>query len=442
MDSILVTGGAGFIGSHLVESAARARRPRRRARQLRPASTIPRSSARTSRGRAARRASASSRGTSATRALVDESCCARAHRRGRAPRRAGRRAPVDRGPRALRRRQRDRDGERCSRPAVAHARRAGSSSARRRRSTATTRRSRSPRTTGSTSRSRPTPRPRRRASCSCHDLHAPARHRDVACLRFFTVYGPRQRPEMAIHKFARKLAAGEVGARCSATDRSARDYTYVDDIVDGVMPRPRPRAGAFSVWNLGGSRTTTLADLVDKIARGLGVRPRVATQPAQPGDVERTWADIAPRAARARLGADDAISTPGSRASWNGSRPRARNAASEGDAMNITVVGTGYVGLVSGACFAEFGNHVTCVDNDQAKIEQLRAGTMPIYEPGLDGARRAQRARGAAGVRDRHRAADPRRARRPRRGRDARRATTAAPTCRSSWRSPRRSRAT
>ena len=51
--------------------------------------------------------------------------------------------------------------------------------------------------------------------------------------------------------------------------------------------------------------------------------------------------------------------------------------------MNITVVGSGYVGLVTGACFSEFGNHVTCVDNDAAKIERLASGEMPIYEPGL-----------------------------------------------------------
>jgi UDPglucose 6-dehydrogenase len=52
--------------------------------------------------------------------------------------------------------------------------------------------------------------------------------------------------------------------------------------------------------------------------------------------------------------------------------------------MNICVVGTGYVGLVTGACFAEFGNPVTCVDNDLDKIEKLEQGVMPIYEPGLD----------------------------------------------------------
>ena len=52
--------------------------------------------------------------------------------------------------------------------------------------------------------------------------------------------------------------------------------------------------------------------------------------------------------------------------------------------MNICVVGTGYVGLVTGAVFADLGNDVVCVDNDQKKIEALRAGQMPIYEPGLE----------------------------------------------------------
>ena len=124
----------------------------------------------------------------------------------------------------------------------------------------------------------------------CHSYHH-LFQMEVACLRFFTVYGPRQRPEMAIHKFARQMTSG--GAVEQYGDgSSSRDYTYVSDIVNGIV-LALERCRGFHVWNLGGSRTTSLGDLVTKIARGLGVEPEIRRRPMQAGDVERTWADVA-----------------------------------------------------------------------------------------------------------------------------------------------------
>lgn len=65
--------------------------------------------------------------------------------------------------------------------------------------------------------------------------------------------------------------------------------------------------------------------------------------------------------------------------------------------MRIAVIGTGYVGLVSGACFSDFGHDVTCVDTNKAKIDALKAGRIPIWEPGLEALVKANTERGRLG---------------------------------------------
>jgi UDP-glucuronate 4-epimerase len=114
----------------------------------------------------------------------------------------------------------------------------------------------------------------------------------VIALRYFTAYGPRQRPDMAIHKFTRAIARGEPIV-LFGDGSSRRDYTYIDDIVTGTVAAiERVAAGRFDVVNLGGTATTTLADLVATIERVVGRRAIVDRQPDQPGDVPLTFANI------------------------------------------------------------------------------------------------------------------------------------------------------
>src|SRR6185312_14408744 len=69
---------------------------------------------------------------------------------------------------------------------------------------------------------------------------------------------------------------------------------------------------------------------------------------------------------------------------WRPIRARRDRSLPESDFMRIAMIGTGYVGLVSGACLSEFGHDVVCIDKDAAKVETLRAGGIPIFEPGLE----------------------------------------------------------
>lgn len=140
----------------------------------------------------------------------------------------------------------------------------------------------------------------------CHVYHHLYGMR-IAALRLFTVYGPWQRPDLAIHRFTRLLSEGRPIEQFG-DGSSERDYTHVDDIIQGVLGALRwteaPEPG-FEIFNLGESRTIRLDRLVALIAGALGVEPVIEQRPPQPGDVRRTWADISK--AQSLLGYEPAV---------------------------------------------------------------------------------------------------------------------------------------
>ena len=111
-------------------------------------------------------------------------------------------------------------------------------------------------------------------------------------LRFFTVYGPRQRPDLAIHKFARLMQAGKP-IPVFGDGSTRRDYTYVDDIVAGIVGAIRYQATPYEVVNVGNNRTVSLNELIAGLEQALGVKAVLERKPEQPGDVPQTWADVA-----------------------------------------------------------------------------------------------------------------------------------------------------
>jgi UDP-glucuronate 4-epimerase len=123
----------------------------------------------------------------------------------------------------------------------------------------------------------------------------------IVALRYFTVYGARQRPDLAIHQFTRKIHAGEpIDQFGDGTTR--RDYTYIDDIIQGTMAASKYDGPAFDVFNLGESDTIQLKDLISAIERELGKKAKINCLPEQPGDMSLTCADISK--ARKLLGYD------------------------------------------------------------------------------------------------------------------------------------------
>src|SRR6185436_14756881 len=123
-----------------------------------------------------------------------------------------------------------------------------------------------------------------------HEKHAAS----VAVLRFFSVYGPRQRPDLAARKLGTLMLQGRP-VPVYGNGGSERDYTWVDDIIDGVVSAiawTRKAPGGHEIINLGGGQATPLSRLIELLASALDVEPRIERCPMQPGDVERTCADI------------------------------------------------------------------------------------------------------------------------------------------------------
>ncbi len=113
----------------------------------------------------------------------------------------------------------------------------------------------------------------------------------TVCLRFFTVYGPRQRPDLAISKFTRLINEGKPVPRYG-DGSTARDYTFCHDIVDGIIASMKYEGDKFDIFNLGGSQTTTLSELITAVETALGKPAIIEHLPMQPGDVPRTFADV------------------------------------------------------------------------------------------------------------------------------------------------------
>ncbi len=126
---------------------------------------------------------------------------------------------------------------------------------------------------------------------SYHHLH----QLPIYCLRFFTVFGPRQRPDLAISKFLR-LVAADKPIPVFGDGSTSRDYTFIDDIVSGIIAAMdrcgQPDAPRYRIYNLGGNHPISLSELIATVEKVVGKRAAIDRQAMQAGDVERTWADL------------------------------------------------------------------------------------------------------------------------------------------------------
>jgi len=113
---------------------------------------------------------------------------------------------------------------------------------------------------------------------------------NVTGLRFFTVYGPRGRPDMAPFKFVDRVSRG-MEIQQFGDGSSSRDYTYITDIVDGVV-RAIDRPYSYQVFNLGKGSGTSLKEFISIVEKHVGHKAIVKVMPDQPGDVPYTCADV------------------------------------------------------------------------------------------------------------------------------------------------------
>ncbi|MBU9713488.1 NAD-dependent epimerase [Evansella tamaricis] len=127
-------------------------------------------------------------------------------------------------------------------------------------------------------------------------------------LRFFTVYGPYGRPDMAYYSFTKKIIDGETIKIFNNGDME-RDFTYIDDIVEGIVrlidqppkpnndwdrvnPDPSSSYAPYKVYNIGNNKPVRLMDFINTLEKHLGIEANKEFLPMQPGDVQATFADI------------------------------------------------------------------------------------------------------------------------------------------------------
>ena len=127
-------------------------------------------------------------------------------------------------------------------------------------------------------------------------------------LRFFTVYGPYDRPDMALQKFTRAILDGE-SIKVFNFGKHRRDFTYIDDIVEGILrildrpaspnsdwdnykPDPATSSAPYRVYNIGNNNPVKLMDYIEALESSLGIKAKKELLPIQPGDVPDTYADV------------------------------------------------------------------------------------------------------------------------------------------------------